>query len=91
MHVSDQYILRQVADEYLLIPTGEAALRVRGLISLSESGYLLYQLLQTGCSRQELIAALLREYDVAEAQAAGDVDAFLERMRRLEILTGDGL
>ena len=63
MKVSNQFILRTIADEYLLIPTGEAAMNVKGLISLSESGYLLYEKLKNECSKEELVQALKDEYE----------------------------
>lgn len=86
MRVRNNYIFRKIADEHLLIPTGEAALAAMGLIALSESGCLLYQRLQNDCTREELIAALTAEYDVAEAVAGADVDAFLDQMRQLNML-----
>ena len=86
MRVKKDFIFRDIAGEYLLIPTGEAALSVKGLIAMSESGSLLYQKLRDGCSRADLIAALLAEYDVSEAVAADDVDAFLDQMRQLDML-----
>ena len=86
LKVSDQFILRTIADENLLIPVGEAAVTVKGLIALSESGALLYKKLKTGCSREELVAALLEEYDVSESVAAEDVEAFLDQMRQLHML-----
>lgn len=86
MKVSDEFVLRQVADEFLLIPVGAAALRISGMISLTESGYLLYQQLQSGCDRDQLIRVLLETYDVEAAEAAADVDAFLDKMRKLRIL-----
>ncbi len=86
MKVKANYILRNIADEYLLIPTGEAALATRGLIAVSESGCLLYRKLQRDCTRDELIAALTGEYDVTEAVAGADVDAFLDQMRQLDML-----
>lgn len=89
MRINDQFMLRQVADEYLLIPVGEAALKVRGLIALSESGSLLYRRLQLGSTEAELISALLGEYDVDEATARADTAAFLEQMRRMGILIED--
>lgn len=89
MKINCEFILRQVADEYLLIPVGETALSVKGLIGLSESGHLLYQKLRDGCSREELVKALLAEYDVEEATAAEDVDAFLKQMCDLGIMTGE--
>ena len=86
MKVKNNYIFRNIADEHLLIPTGEAAISVKGLIALSESGSLLYQKLKSECSREDLIAALTGEYDVSEAVAAEDVDAFLDQMRQLNML-----
>lgn len=86
MRVKENFILRQIAGESLLIPVGEAALAVNGLIALSESGCLLYERLRNDCSRQELIDALLAEYEVSEEIAGADVDAFLEQMRALKML-----
>lgn len=89
MKVKNDYIFRQVADEYLLIPVGEAALHVKGLIGLSESGYQLYRKLQNDCTRDELVAALLAEYVVSVEEATADVDAFLNQMRQLGMLVED--
>ena len=61
-------------------------MRISGMISLTESGYLLYQQLQSGCDRDQLIRVLLETYDVEAAEAAADVDAFLDKMRKLRIL-----
>lgn len=87
MRIKNNFILRNIADECLLIPSGTAALSVKGLIAMSESGGLLCRKLQGGCTRDDLIAALLLEYDVTAEAAAADVDAFLEQMRQLDILT----
>lgn len=86
MRASDNFILRQIADEYLLIPVGEAALKMNGMVRLSESGYLLFQKLQESCTRDDLVRTLLREYDVSESAAGADVDAFLASMQRLDML-----
>lgn len=86
MRVSTDFILREVAGEWLLVPVGDAAVKLRGLIGLSESGYLIYTLLQKGADRQELLRAVLSEYKVDQATAEADVDAFLGQMRSLGIL-----
>lgn len=86
MKVRDNFILRTIAQEQLLIPTGEAALSVKGLIALSESGSFLYQKLQNECTREDLISALTQEYDVPVSVAGEDIDAFLDQMRKLHML-----
>lgn len=89
MKVSNQFIFRKIADEQLLIPTGEAAISVKGLIALSESGAFLYQKLQKGCTKEELLAAMLSEYDVSAEVAEQDIGAFLDQMRQLNMLLED--
>ena len=86
MKVSDEFILRNVAGDNLLIPTGSSALDVKGLILLSESGVLLYNKLKNGCAKEELVAALTAEYAVSEDEAARDTEAFLDQMRQLKML-----
>ena len=89
MKANKKYIFRKVAKEHLLIPTGEVALKIKGLVAVSESGSMLYQMLQKGCTREDLVAALRAEYDVSPEVAEQDVDAYLEQMRQLEMLVED--
>ena len=89
MKVKNNYIFRKVAHEHLLIPTGETALTIKGLVAMSESGSLLYQMLQKGCEKEDLVAALTAEYDVTGEEALADVEAFLEQMRQLDMLQED--
>ena len=86
MKVSDQFILREIAGDYILIPVGEAAFSLKGLIMLSETGAYLYGLLKDGKTMEELISALTGEYDVSEEEATCDTDAFLHQMRELGML-----
>lgn len=86
MRVRDQFVLRTIASEPLLIPVGEAAITTKGLIALSESGVLLYEKLKDGCTQEALVDALLAEYDVSRQDAAWDVEEFLGQMRGLNML-----
>ena len=86
MKAREDFVLRQIADEYLLIPVGEAALKINGLMCLTESGFLLFQKLQTPCTREDLVRSMLEEYDVSEEIAGNDVDEFLAVLKRFEIL-----
>ena len=89
MKISNLFVLRSVAGEHLLIPTGAAASKVQGLISLNETGALLYSKLTAGSCKDELVSALTAEYDVSAEEAAGDVAEFLAQMAELGILTED--
>ena len=89
MKVNNQFILRTIAGDNILIPVGETALSVKGLIALSESGVLIYKKLKDGCTRDDLVTALTSEYEVSADVATQDVDAFLNQMRELKMLVED--
>lgn len=87
MKINDSFILREIAGEHILIPVGAAALQLHGMITVSESGLLLYKKLQNECSEEELVDALLAEYEVERDVAAADIKAFLAQMRQIGILS----
>ena len=81
-------ILREIAGEHLLIPVGRTALQVKGMVTLSESGLLLWNRLQSDCTEEDLIQVLLSEYEVDRDTAGADVKAFLKRMNDVGLLLG---
>lgn len=89
LKASDEMLLRNIAGEHILIPVGEVALKLHGMISLSESGLLLWNKLQEESSEEELIEAMLGEYEVDRETAAVDVQEFLNRLRELNLLEGE--
>lgn len=86
MRVSKDLILREVAGEYILIPVGKAALEIHGMINLSESAVLLWKKLQEDCTEEELVQALLNEYDIDRETAAADVRELIEQMQKIGVI-----
>lgn len=86
LKVVDGFILRQVADEYVAVPSGEAAQIFSGLIELNETGADIFHLLQRGMSKEALLTELRTLYDVPRTELEADVDELLDELRTLSIL-----
>lgn len=86
MRASPNVMLREIADEHILIPVGEMAMKTHGMINLSESGLLLWKKLQEDCTQSELVACILQEYDVARETAEEDVQVFLNKLNQIGVL-----
>jgi len=86
MKIKEGYVIRDLGEEIVVVPTGEEAARFNGVISLNATGRLLFETLQEGATKQELIALLQEHYDVSEEQLAQDVEAFLKTLRAHDIL-----
>lgn len=89
MKVTNDMILREIAGEHILIPVGETAIKVHGMISLSESGLLLWKKLQNDCTEADLLDTILSEYEIDQATAQQDVRAFLGKLNAIGILIQD--
>ena len=71
MKIKENFVLRQVADTWVVLPLGQATVDFKGMLTLNESGILLWRLLEKGTTREALAAALTEEYEVSENKREG--------------------
>ena len=83
MKLKENFALHQLADTWVVLPLGDAALDFTGMLTLNETGVLLWNALEKGGDREALAAALTAEYDVSREAALQDVDAFLEKLKEV--------
>lgn len=86
MKVGNEFILREIAGDYIIIPTGKTVLEFNGLITVNEVGVSLWKMLQEDVTMEELVAGILREYEVEESVAREDIQEFLEQLQKAGIL-----
>ena len=71
--------MRDVAGQTVVLPTGDE-LNLNMMITLNDTAKFLWQRLEVGAQTEELISALLAEYDVDEATAKAAVERFVEKL-----------
>ena len=86
MKVKENFMLRKIADSYVVVPVGRQTLDFNGIINLNETGAFLFELLQKGASRDELVEKLLAEYEVERDRAQADVDKFIQSVKDADVL-----
>lgn len=85
MKIKEGFLLRNVAGNNVVVPLGQNSIDFNGMISLNETGAFLFEKMLGEISREELIKAVVEEYEVEEAVATTDVDNFIEKVK------GEGL
>ena len=86
MKIKKDFILRKVADSYVVVPVGKLTLDFNGIINLNETGAFLFGLLQEGAEKEDLLRKMLEEYDVTPENAAADIDVFLKKAEEADVL-----
>ena len=86
MKRSENFILREILDESILVPVGEAAARLNGMASMNEVGCLIFKALEQEQTEEDLMALLCSTYQVDEETARRDLGEFLDQLRRIGAL-----
>ena len=86
MRINKEFVLREIAGDYILVPVGDTALEFNGLITLNEVGAFLWGKLQQDVELEQLVDAVLDEYDIDNETATHDAEEFVENLKKAGII-----
>lgn len=78
--IKDCFEMKQIADEFIVIPRGTTAVDFNATVVFNESGAFLWNEMTDFVDEQALATALINKYSIDENLAKNDVKAFLEKM-----------
>ncbi len=85
MKIKEGFALRTVADEYIVMPTGSRIAEFEGAIALNGVSAFLFEKMLNPVSKEDLVIALLDEYEVNRETAERDVDALVAKFNDMGI------
>ncbi len=89
MKAKDGFVLRNVVDEYILMPVDDKILEFDGAVLLNEVSAFVWNHMQTSISKENLLKLILDEFEVEEEVASSDLDELLDTFTGLEIIEED--
>lgn len=92
LKLKDGLILREVAGQYVVVPTGKRVQEVTSIVYISSSGAYLWDYMKDHeFEKEDLVAKIMEHYSgVTEEQAAADIEKFLKTLADNNILD-DGI
>ena len=86
MKLNKEFVLRQIADTWVVMALGQTSVDFNGMLTLNASGAMLWKCLEEGGDKEALVNALTDMYDVSREDAQADVQEFLERLAKVGCL-----
>ena len=81
MRIKKDFTIQKVGASYVAVAVGETSKNFHGMVRLNETGAFLWKLLsEKDCSEEDLVEALLGEYDVSREIAARDVHTVVKSL-----------
>ena len=81
MKAKPGFVLRTIADEYMLMPVDQKIGEYKGMVLLNRLSAFVWEKMQEETSREELLSAVLGQFEVEEAEASEDLDTLLEKLK----------
>lgn len=80
MKLKSGFILKNVAENYLIIPVDGELVDLNAMITTTQTGAFLWKLLENETDKKALTEALTKEYDIDEETAKNDIDEFIKQL-----------
>lgn len=86
MRLINDYILKNVHGNMVLVPTSNRETDFNGMIVLNHTAEFVCRMLRQETDRDSLIAGLAKEYEIEPERVAADMDAFLSDLDSCHLL-----
>lgn len=75
------FIKRKIGTRYVIVAMGKAAKKFEGMISVNQTGSVIWELLENEISLDEVITALTERYDIDADTARADAAQFIDALK----------
>ena len=86
MIIKKELMKREVAGECFLVPMGKSVYDYNGMFIMTELAAFIWDRLPQVQDEEEILQAILEEYEVEEAVARADLKAFLDKLRTMDVI-----
>lgn len=80
MKLKKDLVLRQVADTWVVLSTGEAITDFNCMMTLNDVGASIWKCLEEGREKEQIAQLLCEQYDAPYAQVLEDVEEFFAKL-----------
>ena len=81
MELNDNFMIKEIAGNIILVPIGDFAIDFNGVITLNETAKFLWEKCQDGFTEESLIDDVKAEYNVDDDTAKTAVKKFIKEIK----------
>ena len=86
MKLKYDFAVREIAEDFVLVPLGAAALKLSGMITTNAVGAFLWEQLVSETTEEAMVKRLIEELQVDAVTATNDVKEFVSQLQELDLV-----
>ena len=92
MQIKSDFTIQKVGSSYVAVAVGETSKTFHGMVRLNETGAFLWKLMaERNCTEEELVDAILAEYEVDRNTVVADVRRIVDTLKANGIFVPESL
>lgn len=88
LKIKEGFVMRNILDEWVIVPTGPRDSMGTYVMTVNETGHLLWEMLEKGTTVGEMVQKMMEEYGIGvdEETARIDIQNFVNALKKREML-----
>lgn len=86
MKIKENYVMREVAGQAIVIAIGEKSERFKGMINLNRTGRDVWLYMEKGLDSDEIAKKISEKYEVDLNVAKHDIESMIDRLYKAGVL-----
>lgn len=86
LQTKEEFILKNVAGDYLVFPSGKSIVDFKIMLTLNETGAWIWNKLEKGINREDLIKEFAENNQIDESLAQEDIEIFVSQLKEENLL-----
>ena len=75
-------MLKKVAGEYMIIPTGNNNVNFSKIFNINETGAFIFEKLKDGKTKEEVLELMSKEYNASKDVLKNDIEEFIDELKK---------
>lgn len=86
LKIKEGFIMRNIVDEWIIVPIGQQEGMQTYIMTVNETGHILWEMLENGTTKKDLLQRILDEYEIDEETATADIELFLKSLEEHDVI-----
>ena len=87
MKLKCEFETTELGDQIIAVPVGDNAREFSGVLNLNDSAAAILKLLQKDTTVEQIVSALLEEYEGTKEEMTAFVEKFIDKLRNEDLLS----
>lgn len=81
MKIKEGFVVREIAGQSFVVALGSANKILNGMIKLNETARLIWDMLEAGAGKEEIVQKIVEEYEVERERVEADYDKLIATLQ----------